>query len=103
MVLPAAAKNATNAVKSAISHAIVPRVATMEAASVTEDTAVASKLATRVVALATWPATALMVRSATTVEMLDMYPATAPLKPRVKEFATSASNLDTFRPLALTS
>lgn len=103
MVLPAAAKNVTNAAKSAILRATAPRAVTMEVVSVTEDTVVASKLVTRVVALATWPATALMVRSATTVEMLDMYPATAPLKPRVKEFATSASNLDTSRPLALTS
>lgn len=73
MVLPAAAKNVTNAAKSAILRATAPRAVTMEVVSVTEDTVVASKLVTRVVALATWPATALMVRSATTVSFSSIF------------------------------
>ncbi|PYH77154.1 hypothetical protein BO82DRAFT_358550 [Aspergillus uvarum CBS 121591] len=65
--------------------------------------AAVSRLATLVAASATWLATALMARSATTAVKLDTFPAIAPPKPRVNACVTTASNLDTFRLPALTS
>ncbi|KAL2836825.1 hypothetical protein BJY01DRAFT_51961 [Aspergillus pseudoustus] len=61
------------------------------------------RLATPAVASATWLAIALTVRSATTAAKLATFLATAPQRPRVSGFATTASNPATSRAPAPTT
>ncbi|PWY65347.1 hypothetical protein BO70DRAFT_188025 [Aspergillus heteromorphus CBS 117.55] len=93
-----AVRNATSAVGLATSRETAPKVAAMEV-----DLVAVNRHATLAAASAIWLATAPTARSATTVEKLDMSPATALPKPRVNGCATTASNLGMSKPRALTN